>query len=88
MQHTAKCYSAQQIRHVSARLQELVQFPDTENKLQCAAVCCSILQCVAVHSTVLPCVAVCCKVHLLADKNRSSIQIMQKPVGACTHVRL
>ena len=30
--------------------------------LQCVAVCCSVLQCVAVYCSVLQCVAVCCRV--------------------------
>ena len=29
--------------------------------LQCVAVCCSVLQCVAVCCSVLQCVAVCCR---------------------------
>ena len=31
-------------------------------RLQCVAVCCSVLQCVAVCCSVLQCVAVCCSV--------------------------
>ena len=35
--------------------------PDS-HKLQCVAVCCSVLQCVAVCCSVLQCVAMCCNV--------------------------
>ena len=79
MQHVAMCCSVVQCKHVSTH-------EPMGMRLQCVAVCCSLLQFVAVCCSVLQCVAVCCSVLQCIAVCCSVLQCVLQCVAVCCSV--